>query len=183
MDDQKDVMNLNYKLEEDMGIITYDTIRNSQEFKDHSHTNCRRLFMRLHRKFKDKLSVLYNLVYIDQETKQKRSVVVGETEAETLAHNNEVIDLDFVALYLKNKHHSEDFVKSHACNLQLLSLKSTSSQNGKAGLNRLDEERQLKKVNTGQEIEDGKTKKHNAQNVFTNNTKSKQTIMSFFGKK
>jgi hypothetical protein len=183
MCEPKDIMNLNFKLEGDMGIITYDIIRTSEEFSDQSHTNCRRLFMKLHRKFKDKLSALYHLIYVDRETGQKRSLVTGEHDAENIAKANEILDLDFVALYLKSKHHSEEFVKAHACSVQLLSVKASSTQTPKTAIGRLEDDRQLKKIKTGDDLEDIKTKKNNAQNVFTNNTKGKQTIMSFFGKK
>jgi len=183
MQDSKLIMTLNFKLDEDLGIISYDTIRSSSEFENKSHDACRQLFTKLNRKYRDKHSVLYSVLYIDRETNQKRSVVIGESEAEVLARNNDLIDLDYFAIYLKDKHHSEDFVKTHVCQRQITHIKSGSTQSDRPTVSRPEEERFLKKVNTGQDSEDAKTKKHNAQNVFTNNTKGKQTIMSFFGKK
>ncbi len=184
MDDPCDVVNLNFKLDDATGIITYDTIPTSTEFQDHSRANCQRLFRKLHQKFKDRLAVLYQIIYIDRQTRQMRSAILNDREVEAIiTSSSEVIELDFVALYLKNKNHSEEFVRTHACNLQLLSLKDGNARSAKTGAGRLEDERQLKKVRVAEQVEEEKTKKKNGQSVFANNGQGKQTIMSFFGRK
>jgi hypothetical protein len=183
MEEAKQIINLNFMVDAGFGIISYDTIKASDSFPDKSLEACRRLFMKVHRKYKDKLSALVAILYQDPTSRITKSQVVSEREAESLAATFKVIDLDYVALYLTSKHYTEEFVRNHVGAIHVSQFSMSQSQTGNAPKVQ-EEEKQLKKIKISQDSDDQKTKKIElgSQSVFSNNSKGKQTLMSFFKK-
>ena len=183
MEEAKQIINLNFMVESGFGIISYDSIKESDIFPDKSHAACRRMFTKLHKKYKDKLSALYTILYRDPVKRVAISKVVCENEVNEMTASFEVIDLDYTALYLTSKHHSEEFVRNHIGELHVSQFASSQNQPVNSQKIQVDE-KVLKKIKLTQDSDEQKTKKVElgSQSVFSNSSNGKQTLMSFFKK-